>query len=178
MTHRERFNRIFTFQPVDRIPCLYFGSWNETKERWAKEGLSGEIIFGDAGPELPGMDPDWEPGMWNMHDLVVTWPIGDMETKILEEDNERRVVRGSLGEEWVERKDGSSIPHTRVHALEPTRKSWEHFKRFLDPSDPRRRPPHWQEAAQKLNERDRVATFMGGSLYGWLRSWMGVEIQK
>jgi uroporphyrinogen decarboxylase len=175
MTHHERFNRIFTFQPVDRIPCLYFGSWNETKERWKKEGFTGEIIAGDAGPQLKGMDPDWEPGMWSIHGLVKTGPIGDIEPRILEEDDERCVVRNSLGEENVERKDGSSIPHTRVHALEPTRDSWEHFKRFLDPQDPRRRPSNWQEAAKKMNEKDRVTTFMGGSLYGWLRGWMGVE---
>jgi uroporphyrinogen decarboxylase len=175
MTHRDRFNKIFTFQPVDRIPCYFFGSWDETKLRWREEGLSGEVIPGDAGPQLSGMDPDWEPGMWNIHNLVVTGCIGDIEFKILEEDETRRVIRNSIGEEIVERKDGSSIPHTRIHALEPTRESWERFKRFLDPDDPRRRPEGWQETAKKLNERDVVTTFMGGSLYGWLRGWMGVE---
>jgi uroporphyrinogen decarboxylase len=175
MTHRERFNRIFTFQPVDRIPCLYFGSWKETKERWKKEGFTGETGPIGTGPQLPGMDPDWEPGLWDVHGLVQTGPVGDMEPKVLEEDDERRIIRNAIGEERLERKDGTSISHIRVYALEPTRKSWEHFKRFLDPSDPNRRPLNWQEAAKKLNERDVVTTFMGGGLYGWLRNWMGVE---
>ena len=175
MTHRERFNRIFNFQPVDRIPCYFFGSWNETKQRWKNEGFNDELIFTDAGPQLPGMDPDWEPGMWNNHNLVITGCLGDIETKVLEEDDTRRIIRNSIGEEIIERKDGSSIPHTRLHALEPTKKSWENFKRFLEYSDPKRRPVSWEANAKKLNERDTVKTFMGGSLYGWLRGWMGVE---
>ena len=175
MTHRDRFNKIFNFQPVDRVPCYYFGSWNETKWRWKDEGFKGELIQGDAGPQLPDMDPDWEPGMWDNHNLVITGCIGDVESKILEEDETRRVVRNSIGEEIIERKDGTSIPHTRLHALEPTRKSWENFKRFLDPYDPRRWSNGWEEKARILDERDRVTTFMGGSLYGWLRGWMGVE---
>jgi uroporphyrinogen decarboxylase len=175
MTHRERFNRIFSFQPVDRIPCYFFGSWNETKLRWQKEGFDGELVFGNEGPQLPGMDPDWEPGMWNIHNLVVTGPLGDIQPKILEENEDRRVVRTSLGEEVVERKDGVSIPHTRVYALEPTASSWKHFKKFLNPYDSKRFPSGWKERAAELNKRDVVTTFMGGSLYGWLRGWMGVE---
>jgi uroporphyrinogen decarboxylase len=175
MIHRDRLNKIFTFQPVDRVPCYFFGSWIETKERWKEEGFDGDIIRGDAGPQLPGMDPDWEPGMWNIHGLVITGCIGDIETKILEDDGERQVIRSSIGEEIIQRKDGTSIPHTRVHALEPTRESWERFKRFLDPADPRRRPDGWQKKAEELNKRDVVMPFMGGSLYGWLREWMGVE---
>jgi hypothetical protein len=84
MTHRERFKKIFTFQSVDRIPCYFFGSWNETKQRWRNEGFDGEIIEGDVGPQLAGMDPDWEPGMWNNHGLAVTGCIGDIEPKVLE----------------------------------------------------------------------------------------------
>ena len=175
MTHQERFNKIFTFQKVDRIPCYFFGSWNETKQRWKNEGFNAELIFGDPGPQLPGMDPDWESGMWNKQGLVITGCIGDIETKVLEEDDTRRVIRNSIDEEIIERKDGTSIPHTRLHALEPTRKSWESFKRFLDPIDPRRRPSGWEEKAKIFNKRDVVRTFMGGSLYGLLRNWMGVE---
>jgi uroporphyrinogen decarboxylase len=59
--------------------------------------------------------------------------------------------------------------------LEPTRKSWESFKHYLNPADSRRRPFGWEEKARALNERGAVRTFMGGSLYGWIRGWMGVE---
>ncbi|MDR0710254.1 MAG: hypothetical protein LBF77_09330 [Spirochaetaceae bacterium] len=176
MNHRERFINIFNFGNADRLPCYFFGSWRETKERWKNEGYTGNIDTpGSGGPQIPGMDPDWEAGLWNIHGLVRTGPIGDIEPAVLEEDESRRIVRTSIGEEIVERKDGASIPHTRLHALEPARKSWEHFKRFLDPSIGERRPAGWEAAAGKLNSRDAVTAFMGGSLYGWLRGWMGVE---
>ena len=175
MTQQERFKQIFTFQKVDRIPCYFFGSWNETKQRWKNEGFDNELVMEDAGPQLPGMDPDWEGGMWNIHGLVKIGCIGDIEPKILEENETRRIIRSSIGEEIVERKDGSSIPHTRIHALEPTRKSWENFKKFLDPSESKRRPIGWEKNAKEFNERDTVKTFMGGSLYAWLREWLGVE---
>jgi len=175
MTTSERFIRIFSFQSVDRIPCYLFGSWEETKLRWKDEGYTGEMTKGDPGPQLPDADPDWEDGMGNVQDLVKTLCIGDIEPKILEEDGTRRVIRNSIGGEIVERIDGSSIPHIRLYALEPTRKSWENFKRFLDPSDPRRRPDGWETKAKEFNKRDAARTFIGGSLYGLLRNWMGVE---
>jgi uroporphyrinogen decarboxylase len=121
------------------------------------------------------MDPDWEPGMWNVHGLVRTEALGDIAPGVLREEGERRVVRTSLGEEYVERKDGASIAHTLVYPLEPTRPSWEGFKRFLNPQDPRRYPAGWREKAAALARRDAVNAFMGGSLYGWLRGFMGVE---
>ena len=176
MTHRERFHRIFNFQPVDRIPNYYFGSWPETKERWAKEGFDGEMSAGRSqGPQLEGMDPDWEPGLWEAHGLVNLGPIGDMEPVVLKEGNGTRILRSAIGEETLWRTDGSSIPHTLVHALEPSRESWNRFKRFLDANDARRFPDGWQQKAEELNKRDVVTAFMGGSFYGWIRGWMGVE---
>jgi uroporphyrinogen decarboxylase len=178
MTHKERFNKVFTFQQVDRIPCYFFGSWRETKARWRAEGYA-EPIPGmtdwnsDAGPQLPGMDPDWEPGLWNTHGLVQLGPIGDIKPCLLWEDETRRALRSSLGEEYVERKDGSSISHTTRYALEPTRESWANFKRFLETEG--RYPADLEERAAAVNAEDRVIAFMGGSLYGWLRGWMGVE---
>ena len=172
MTHSERFQKIFHFQKPDRIPCYYFGIWGETKERWLKEGLTDdpETYF----PQLPGMDPDWESGCWDVHGLVRTGPIGDIETCILQDMDDRRIVRSSIGEEYLERKNGSSIPHTLVYPLKPTRESWNHFKKFLE-DKPERHPADLSQKAKELESKDRVLTFVGGSLYGWLRGWMGVE---
>ena len=176
MTHRERFNRIFSFLPVDRIPVYFFGAWRETKARWVKEGYAGGAdLYEYPGVQLEGMDPDWEKGMWNIHGLVQTNPIGDMEVTVLSEEGNKRVVRNSIGEEYVERTDGASIPHTLVYPLEPTATSWNRFKRFLDTGDSRRYPADWRQKAAERNEKDVVTTFMGGSLYAWLRQWMGVE---
>ena len=176
MTHRERFQRIYHFLPVDRIPIYYFGTWFETKSRWMVEGCSmikdPNTYF---GPQLPGMDPDWEDGMWNAQGLVNVNAIGDMEPCILEDKGDTVVRRSAIGEIMLERKDGGTIPHTLSYGLEPTHASWDRFKSFLDPTDGKRYPPHWRSKAESLNSTDKVTSFMGGSLYGWLRGWMGVE---
>jgi len=178
MTHRERFHKLFTFQDVDRIPCYFFGSWTETKARWKNEGFK-EIIPGttnwqaDEGPQLPGMDPDWERGMWSNHGLVRTGPIGNVEPCVLWEDDTRQKYRSSIGEELIICKDGSSISHTTKYALEPTKRSWDNFRNFLDNDG--RYSDNWEQKAAELKNTDRVLPLMGGSLYGLLRNWMGVE---
>ena len=180
MTHRERFTNVFNFREVDRIPCYFFGSWAETKARWRSEGFE-ELVpnttnwKADAGPQLPGMDPDWEQGVWSVHDLVTLGPIGNIEPCVISEDEERRILRSSIGEEYIERKDGTSISHTTKYPLEPTKESWENFKLFLDRNDLRRYPVGWEDKARLLGNTDKVLAFMGGSFYGWIRGWMGVE---
>ncbi|MDR1060034.1 MAG: hypothetical protein LBL83_02220 [Clostridiales bacterium] len=175
MTHKERFRAVFGGGRPDRLPVYFFGTWAETKRRWASEGLAGARAGGDPGPQVPGMDPDWEEGMWDCHGLVSPWPIGDFKEEVLERGEDYVIRRTQLGA--VERSSlrGSSIPLAVRHALEPTRASWERFKSFLDPGDPRRRPAGWREKAAALAERDALLCFMGGSLYGWLRDYMGVE---
>lgn len=167
MNHRERFNAVFTFKPVDRLPVYFFGMWEETRTRWKNEGL-------DASVRLE-MDPDWEAGMWDCHSMVQPWPLGDIQPAVLEETDSCTVRRDSLGNVVQASKDASSIPHYLEHGLKPTRESWQKFKTFLNPADPRRLAKDWEQKAAALKRRERVATFMGGSLYGWLRDWLGVE---
>ena len=46
MNARERFHAVMAYQPVDRLPVLYFGTWPETKVRWRQEGLTVPMIDG------------------------------------------------------------------------------------------------------------------------------------
>ncbi|MFH1706936.1 MAG: uroporphyrinogen decarboxylase family protein [Planctomycetota bacterium] len=168
MNHRERFAAIMNFKPVDRVPVYYFGTWDETRVRWEDEGLK-------TLPEVPGLDPDWERGMWDCHGLVNTRAITDRKAVVLEETDDHRVVRTALGAVIREGKHGSSIPMHVEEALKPTRAAWREFKKMLDTTDPRRRPAGWEAQAAQVDKRERVTTFLAGSLYGWPRDWMGVE---
>jgi len=176
MNHRERFRKLFNFEDVDRIPLYYYGTWRETKERWVREGFKGEVDFSlDEGPQIPGMDPDWEHGIWDIHGLANTYLIGDIEPAILEENDDFYLKRSSVGEIYMESKKGSSINHTIEFALKPTWESWKGYKRFLDPGDKRRWSSDWEQKAEEVNRREKIVAFMGGSMYGWLRNWMGIE---
>lgn len=175
MNHRERYLAIMNYEPYDRMPVYFFGTWPETRARWKEEGLDSEPSGSSQGPQVPGMDPDWEKGMWNAHGLVKTRPISHEPSTILEEKDDYRIVKTPLGSVLKEGKEGSSIPMHIEEALKPTRESWERFKKFIDPDDPERRPDNLEELIEKLNARDCVTTFLAGSLYGWPRDWMGVE---
>jgi hypothetical protein len=176
MTHSERFRAIFSNQPVDRLPSYFFGTWLETKARWKAEGLSNaDLLEVDAGPEVPGMDPDWESGMWECHGLAYVGPFGTVEYKVLQEDRDTIVFRDSMGAVIRNSKTGSTIPHVLEHGLKPTRESWKQFQSYLNSYDPQRHPEGWEQKAEALAGSGRMLAFMGGSLYGWLRNWMGVE---
>jgi uroporphyrinogen decarboxylase len=176
MTHRERFLDIFRYKPVDYIPVYYFGTWSETKERWLAEGFAGEAKIGDnIGPQLEGMGPDWEDDIWNGHGLLNLYPIGNVEAKELSRGDDYRIYQNSLGAVIQEMLSSRSISHTMTPALLPDRESWEKFKTFLNPQDSRRFPRDLEERAVRFNAMDRPGFFMGGSLYGYLRDWMGVE---
>ncbi len=44
MTNRERFRRVLSFQPVDRLPIIeWAGWWDKTIQRWRREGLPAEL---------------------------------------------------------------------------------------------------------------------------------------
>ena len=175
MTERERFKAVFSGGEIDRLPVYFFGTWQETKERWVREGLGTDCLTNDPGPQIEGMDTDWENGIWDCHGLTVMGPIPDGERIVLEETETTILVQEALGSIERYSKLGQCIPFTVKHCLEPTRESWEHFKTLLDPNDPRRRPAGWEEKTEELNKSTRLLAFMGGSLYGWLRNDMGVE---
>lgn len=175
MTHKERFKALMKGEKVDRVPLYFFGTWHETKQRWKDEGCPNiDVIHTDLGPQVEGMDPDWEKGMWDCHGLVNIYAITPNKEEIIEETDSYYVVKSSIGNVTKHSKLGSSIEQVLENGLKPNRESWEEFKKFFDPHDSARYAENWEEKAEKLNKEDRVLTFMGGSLYGWLRDFMGV----
>lgn len=175
MNHRERFLALFRKEPIDRLPVYFFGTWPETKQRWLKEGFQGPVdLYSDAGPQVPGMDPDWEDGLWDCHGLVYIDRRTDEAEIILDEQNDLVIRRNGFGDIYKTRKDKSSVPHFIEYGLKPDRASWEAYKQYLNPDDPARRPHDWPDRARQIQSQDRVLAFMGGSLYGWPRNWMGI----
>jgi hypothetical protein len=57
-----------------------------------------------------------------------------------------------------------------------TRADWEQFRdAHLDPDAPGRLPENLDELVEQVRNRDYPLVLGMGSLYGWLRNWMGVE---
>jgi hypothetical protein len=57
MTNRERFQKTFAFQPVDRLPVIeWAGWWNLTIDNWHKQGLSEELVDANDIRDFFGQD--------------------------------------------------------------------------------------------------------------------------
>ena len=170
MNLRERFLRTFHFKEVDRVPDYEFGYWTETIQRWHREGLplerdnnrDVELYF-----KLEGYDcSEFVP--------VITgfWP--NLPGRILKETEDMVVVEDGMGGIYEQKRWVSSVPHYTRYPLK-NRDDWEKLRSFFNPDTPGRFPLNWEEIANSYRERDFPLGISIGSLYGWLRNWMGVQ---
>lgn len=178
MNNRERFHATMHYRPRDRMPITDFGFWEETMTVWHGEGLPHSIVFTykktnhvpyfgmDFGLDVVARATEIKPGLSPAFRLKVVEDLGDHEVR--QQVDGVRVLR---------RKFMSSIPQPQSHLL-TDRDSWrKHYKPRLNPDDPGRFPDDWAQRVAGWQDPNRadLVTLPGGSLYGWLRNWMGVE---
>ena len=198
MNNRERFNATMHYQPRDRALLCDFSFWSETLVKWHEQGLPGDVNRANAG-EFFGMDfgldgivdmgilsrgiqqsrPGWDYSFEHLSDAtgVSVGLVPSFEEQILEDRGDHEVVQQPDGVQVLRKKFMSSIPLHQGHLL-VDRDSWQkHYKPRLDPTHPDRFPPDWEQRLQTWTDprRDHVIALPGGSLYGWLRNWMGLE---
>jgi uroporphyrinogen decarboxylase len=170
LNHRERFLDTFRFKDVDRVPDYEFGFWNETIDRWHREGLpinkrnirDIELYLGlegwDCGECLPVIIGFWPP----------------LPSRVIKEEGNRAVVDDGMGGIYVKTIGASSPPHYLRHPVK-NREEWERLRPFYDPDTPGRFPLNWDEIAESYRERDYPLGIGVGGLYSSLRKWMGVK---
>jgi len=170
------------YRPYDRMPVYFFGTWAETKRRWRSEGFAGTMGENTSGgPQLDFMDTDWETSfdgagsIWNNQGLLAPYPIGEFPGTILEETDEYQLIRKATGGIIKSSRTGSSISQHIKPDLEANRQDWKRFKKYLNPDDPARISINFEERAATLREREHMTCFLGGSLFGWVFDWMGLE---
>ena len=170
VTTRERFDRVFHWRRPDRVPNMEFGYWDKTIAVWHGQGLPGECrTNGDVERHL-----ELE-GISRFPKVPVARGLHPpFEEVVLETRGERRLVRtedGALAEKLA---DGSSMPRFIRFAVE-TRDDWE---RLRDERLDFRRPDRVGDIAAAVASacaEGLPVRFHCGSLYGWLRDWMGLE---
>ncbi|MBI4023725.1 MAG: hypothetical protein HY360_02015 [Verrucomicrobia bacterium] len=167
MNAREQFVATMHYQPRDRCPIMDFGFWRETLVIWEQYGFPK----GGNPDSFFGMDPQWAAIP------VSGFPCPDFGYTVLEDRGDTEVVRGADGVTVEQGKFLGSIPRHVDHTLKD-RASWEkEFKWRLNGKNPDRYPRDWPEQLKKLTDPDRdyPLHLSGGSLYGWIRNWMGME---
>jgi uroporphyrinogen-III decarboxylase len=168
LTHRERWLRTFHYEPLDHVPDEEFGYWAETYTQWHEQGLPEWVDEEGKANQFFGFAPR------------ATVPINlglipPFEAKVLEETDRYRIQIDGSGVKSIVYKDGtSSIPHYLEFPIK-SREDWLEFKKRLDPDDPNRYPADWEAWKQSVANRDYPLGVFCGSLFGWIRDWMGFE---
>lgn len=176
MNDRERFNATMHYQSRDRSPICDFGFWPETVAAWHAQGLPQWVVGGHDTAHTDqffGMD-SYNGGPSPNVGLYPAFP-----EKVIEDRGDHEVVQQGDGVRVLRKKYMGSIPSHLGHLL-VDRESWRtHYKPKLDHSTPGRFPsgPELDKAIKIWTDphRSTLSIFSGGSLFGWLRDWMGME---
>lgn len=175
MNDRERFHATMHYKPVDRSPICDFGFWLETIDEWYAQGLPTWVKHCNYNPvytnQYFGMDslgggPSPNVGL-----------CPAFEEKVLEDRGDFELRQQGDGVIVLRKKRMGSIPQHHGH-LPIDRDSWnKHYKPRLDPDHPDRYPKDWSQWQKQWDESTRTTPRVAacGSLYGWIRDWMGVE---
>jgi len=163
----ERFHACMAYQEVDHAPFWNWGPWEETAERWKREG------------HRPDVDqPDRECDGYT----AAAWfnPTPAFERKIIAEDENTISYVTSEGSVIREMKafGGSSMPQFIRFPVETREDFRQYWRQRMNPDLTQRVGSNWKERLQNARRPDRPF-FAWGNLwagfFGPLRNLVGVE---
>lgn len=165
MNMRERFQAQTHYGQLDRLFRWEMGPFGETLKRWKAEGSPQD----DHWSSVAG------------YDRFETVPVNvgllpGFEYETLKTEGPYEIYRD--GDGVIKKKLKDLPPPAMPQYLEYPLKSkgdWNDFKTRLNPKSPSRFPLHWDSMRLGHGVRDYPLGIHAGSLYGWLRNWMGVE---
>jgi len=180
MTHLERMINVMEYKPVDRLPNWEVGVWEQTKDRWASEGLNVE-----------GMHWDWFTGApeWQMDPRefihLNTAMIPGFEVEVLEQDERYEVIRSRNGivtralREGTVRGGRACMDEYIAFPVE-TQADFDALKKRYVASDPARLSPYWEEFRLEGWKQRKHPLVLGENcttlgFYWRMREWMGTE---
>lgn len=167
MNDRERFLATMNYLPRDRCSWWELWYWPETVERWHKEGLPEDVHL----KEYFGVDRREDVG-------VNLGLVPAFKAETLEENETYEIYRradGVIAKKIKEGDLGARMPQWLSFPLE-TRRDWEeNIRPRLNPDSPCRYPLYWEERKRTWAQRDYPLSISGGSIFGWLRNWMGLD---
>ena len=168
LTLRERWNRAMHFEPVDRLPLMEFGYWDETLPEWHKQGLPEDVRTEAEAYAYFGIE-DWAVAPIE----VMIHPRPAM--KIIEENANYTIWSDTDGAIRKEIREGvKSIPSYLRFAIESA-EDWKKMKPQMDPTNPDRYPADWEEQVRAYADRDYPLSIDIGSMLGKPRNWIGFE---
>jgi uroporphyrinogen decarboxylase len=169
VNYRELFDEILHYGEYDRMPVIHWTGWQETLDRWHKEGMPEGVDE----HEYFNAVPFWTNLNMNGAAVINVDLYPEFAEEVLEETVDYRVFRrtdGVLSKDW---KHKSSIPQYLGYTLN-TAADWDEYKKRLQP-DPGRIAPDIDTKIEEIKKNGLPIAFPGASMMGWIRNWMGVE---
>jgi uroporphyrinogen decarboxylase len=150
---------------------MEFGYWKRTIEIWHGQGLPPDCETNADVERHLGLE-----GISIIPTLPVqNGPCPPFEEKVIEVRGGRRIIRNEDGVLCEMTESDTSIPRYLRYTIE-SRADWERLRRErLDPEAPGR-IGNAAAAVAEARAAGLPVRFNAGSLYGWLRNWMGLEV--
>ena len=152
MTHRQRFQALMLYQPIDQLPVVAMEPWeNDTLARWRGEGLPADA------------DPVAALGMCNWHRFYTHMgPIPSFPRRVLFEDETTIVETDGLNTTVRRLKSNPSMYYGHIDHPVKTMADWLEYKKRLDPHSPGRLTA---DTAAWIEQLNASADPVGWSLY-------------
>ncbi|HPO51784.1 MAG TPA: uroporphyrinogen decarboxylase family protein [bacterium] len=171
MNGKQKFLKIARFELSGAIflPSCWNWFWERTIERWKKEGLPGDVHI----EEYFGLDRmEYLPVRLNRKDVI----IPPFERVLLSEDQTHQVIidfDGAKKKIFKENRQESMDQWLEYPVKD--RKTWNEYKKRLDPSSPLRFPCWWEQEKERFKNATYPVGVSAGSFFGWIRTWIGIE---
>jgi uroporphyrinogen-III decarboxylase len=189
MNFRERFVNTMQFKPVDQIPCIDFGYWWETIQRWHTEGLPEECRSNSQVEDYLGLDRGYLPWRKDFDPhiefnevlyLEANWLpyAGDIyppfPAELLSEDENHTINRSPLGFVYRQNKGMQSMPEFLEFPVK-TMADWQKIVTRLDGKDPARYPSDWRKKVEQYKTSEKPLSLYISGFFGMARNMMGLE---
>jgi len=182
MTHRENAMAMLHYETCERVSVVSFGYWEDTVEKWAREGhITWEeardyIRHGDNGwgdraiMDRLGFDFNWN--SCGGSNVLLDPPF---EVKTLEEKEDgSRIIRDSQGLICLVKEGITSIP-AEIGTMLTCREAWEQEYLPRLKMHAGRACTQWAREVPPPERREIPVGLHLGSLMGHMRNLMGVE---
>ncbi len=163
----------------------FWADWLGPWQRWKKEGLPVDLAKGEEFLRSWCLDHFGFEGMYSIFwgQPRVPAEIGVCPAfpyKLIEETATWRIYQGADGVVVKQFQENGEFMHSTQFLEYPvkSRRDWEKFREeHLDPDAPGRYPAadDWERMKKEWKNRPFALSIDGGSFYGLLRSWIGVE---
>ena len=173
MTHRERFVRLFTGEPVDRAPFIdYMGKCNfgSCLTRWKKEGLPEAA---DREDIIRIIGFDYSRGYY-LNAKLLFYP--EFEVSLIKNEGDLIYRRNKWGGLELQ-KEGSELMPLTLEGPVCDRYSWDSVKERLAGSIPERMPPDFNRICEEaaVSGLPVYAGDLPAGFFGGLREILGFE---